>query len=101
MQSVAARSTSTHSRRAVIRLAAMPLNAKACCITRYAYRDLGNLVRCALAAGIHIGRHWGEHNAPVLCIAAEWGSVRALRALLAGGAHHSLEDARACQSKRA
>ena len=80
------------SRIAVTKLKAMSLADKTRCLAIYAQEDLGNLVRCALAAGISADTRWGEDNTPVLCIAAQYGSSRALHALLAGGASHALAD---------
>ena len=85
--------TSTHSRRAVIGIAALSPDEKTLCIANYAIGDLGNLVRCALAAGVSSDTRWCENNTPVLCIAALRGSHRALRSLLAGGANLAQADA--------
>ena len=47
--------------------------------------DLGNLVRCALEAKISVDTKRGEDygGAPMLVVAAHYGNVRALKALLA------------------
>ena len=57
--------------------------------------DLGNLVRCALEAKISVDTKRGEDygGAPMLVVAAHYGNVRALKALLAGGANLELADA--------
>ena len=80
------------SRIAVTKLKAMSLADKMRCLASYARLDLGNLVRCALTAGVSADTRWGELNEPVVNIAAEYGSTRALKALLAGGASHALAD---------
>ena len=84
--------TSTHSRRAVVRLAALPPDDKVHCLVNFVESDFGNLVRCAVAAGVSADTLWGEDKTPVLCVAAQCGSMRALRALLAGGAHPDSAD---------
>jgi len=80
------------SRIAVTKLKAMSLADKVRCLANYVLADLGNLVRCALAAGISADTRCGEDNWPVLCIAAQRGSIHAAKALLAGGASHALTD---------
>ena len=80
------------SRTAVIKLKSMTNEDKTRCLAGYAQLDLGNLVRCALAARISADTRWGERNEPVLSLAAQNGSNRALKALLAGGACHALAD---------
>ena len=84
---------SAHSRRAVVRLAAMRPDDSAYCIVKYMRNDLGNLVRCAISAGVSADTLWDEVNAPILCVAAQRGHARALKSLLAGGANHALADA--------
>ena len=86
--------TSTQSRRAVVRLAALSPDEKSFCIIHYALFDYGNLVRCAIAAGVSADTRWVEPNAPVLCLAAQAGSVSSLTALLAAGANHALACAK-------
>jgi len=78
--------SSPASRRAVVQLARLPPEMKANRLGCYARRDLGNLVRCALAAGASANARWGEDDSPVLCHAAMYGSARSLEALLTGGA---------------
>jgi len=80
------------SRTAVVKLRAMLPASQAQCIASYAQSDLPNLVRCALTAGISADVRWGEYDEPVLCIAAQEGSERALKALLDGGANVNLAD---------
>ena len=80
------------TRVAVTKLKAMALDDKARCLVHYAQLDLGNLVRCALAAGISADTRWGETNTPVLSFAAARGSSCALKALLEGGACHGLAN---------
>ena len=80
------------SRIAVTKLKAMSREDKTQAIFDYSRADLGNLVRCALAAGISADTLWGECSMPVLCIAAAHDCARALQALLAGGASRELRD---------
>ena len=84
--------SSPASRRAVVQLARLPPANKENCLLRYVAWDLGNLVRCALAAGASANARWGENDTPVLCIAAQEGSARSLKALLTGGADLRLAD---------
>jgi len=44
------------------------------------------------AQGISADTRWGVYDAPVLCLAAEKGSERALKALLDAHANHALAD---------
>ena len=80
------------TRIAVTKLKAMSLDDKTRCLVSYVQADLGNLVRCALAAGISADTRWGSTNASMLCFAAQRGSAQALKVLLAGGASHALAD---------
>jgi len=75
------------SRRAVVQLARLPPELKENRFLRYVAWDLGNLVRCALAAGASANTRFGENDTPVLSYAAECGSARSLKALLTGGAN--------------
>jgi len=84
--------TTIRSRSAVSKLRAMPLEAQMRCIVNYAQCNLPHLLRCALTAGVSPDMRWGERNTPVLCIAAECGSDRALEALLTGRANVALAD---------
>jgi len=84
--------SSPASRRAVVHLARLPPEIKENRLACYSLWDLGNLVRCALAAGASANARWGEENVPVLCLAAHKGSGRALKALLTGGADVLLVD---------
>lgn len=84
--------TSTSSRTTVERLRKLPPDAQADCIARYARRDLPNLLRCCLAAGVKADTRWGVDGIPVLCLAAGYGSTRALNALLDGCANVALAD---------
>jgi len=72
------------SRRAVVQLAALPRAAQVLRLFHYAKWDLGNLVRCALAAGASVHSCMKPADTPVLCLAAQEGSARALSALLTG-----------------
>jgi ankyrin repeat protein len=64
----------------------------------YAQSDLGNLVRCALAAGAPANTRCGESDSPVLCIAASNSAARSLKALLTGGADVRLVDRHGCSA---
>jgi len=83
---------SAPSRTAVLKLKALQSAGQALCIARYAQYDLPHLVRCALAAGVSADTRWGKHDTPVLCIATQNGSARALKALLDGRANVALAD---------
>ena len=63
------------TRIAVAKLKAMSLADKTRCFRNYAAADLGNLVRCALAAGMSADTRCEESNMSVLCIAAKKGSL--------------------------
>jgi len=84
--------TSPASRRAVRGLAALPPAVKEDQLGYYSQWDLGNLVRCALAAGAPENTRFGEDDATVLCLAASQGAARSLKALLTGGADVRLAD---------
>jgi len=84
--------SSPASRRAVGQLARLPPEIKNNSLVCYSQWDLGNLVRCALAAGTSANARCGESKTPVLCIAGLKGSGRALKALLTGGADVRLAD---------
>jgi len=84
--------SSPASRLAVVQLARRPPALKENRLFCYAQWDLGNLVRCALAAGASANARWGDNDTPVLCVAAQEGSARALKALLTGGADVRLTD---------
>jgi len=80
------------SRRAVVQFARLPPELKDNRLACFAVWDLGNLVRCALAAGASANARNGEEDMPVLCFAAQEGSACALKALLTGGADVRLSD---------
>jgi len=80
------------SRRAVVQLARLPPVLRENRLLCYADLDLGNLVRCAVAAGASANAHLGEDDAPVLCLAAQKGSARSLKALVLGGSDVRLAD---------
>jgi hypothetical protein len=79
------------SRKAVIKLKALPPAALVARLKDYVEWDLGNLARCALSAGVSADLHWGELNAPAIYHAALFGSKRVIKALLAGGANVELK----------
>jgi len=70
----------------------LPPSAKARCLALYAVLGLPHLVCCALDASVSADARWGERDTPVLCIAAQGGSERVLKALLDGGANPTLAD---------
>jgi hypothetical protein len=80
------------SRRAVRSLAALQPAIKENQLVCYVQWDLGNLVRCALAAGAPANTRFGVHHSPVLCYAAQRHAARSLKALLTGGADVRLAD---------
>jgi hypothetical protein len=80
------------SRKAVIKLKALPPAGLLARLKDYVEWDLGNLARCTLSAGASADLHWGEYNEPAIWHAARFGSKRALKALLAGGANVKLKD---------
>jgi len=80
------------SRRAVAQLARLQPARKEHRLVGFALWDLGNLVRCALAAGAPADARWGEDDTPVLGLAAQAGAARSLEALLTGGADVRLAD---------
>jgi len=84
--------TTVRSLSAVRKLRAMPPDAQTYCIAKYAQHNLPHLLRCALTAGVSPDTRWGEKDTPVLCIAAEFGSERALEALLVGRANVALAN---------
>jgi len=86
------------SRRAVAQLVRLSPEFKENRLVCYACWDLGNLVRCALAAGALANTRWGEQDSPVLCLAAQEGAVRSLKALLTGGADVRLADKSGCDA---
>jgi len=86
------RATSPASHRAVRSLAALQPATRDNQLGYYSQWDLGNLVRCALAAGAPANTRFGEHDMPVLCHAAAQGAARSLKALLTGGADARLAD---------
>ena len=84
---------SAASRYYVDKLKALPLAKKAAQLAAYSGSDCPNLIRCALAAGTPVDALFGELQWSALCAAAQEGSERALKALLAGGASVELKDA--------
>jgi hypothetical protein len=80
------------SRKAVIKLKALPPAVLVTRLKGYVEWDLGNLARCALSAGASADLRWGEYNAPAIWHASLFGSKRALKALLAGGANVELKN---------
>jgi ankyrin repeat protein len=81
------------SRTFVDMLKALPLAEMAAQLADFAFYDCPNLIRCALAAGTPVDALSGELQCSALCAAAQEGSERALKALLAGGASVKLKDA--------
>ena len=78
--------SSPASRRTVLQLARLQPAMKGNRLLCYSQWDLGNLVRCALAAGASANTSFGEDDTPVLCHTAQEGSARSIQALLTGGA---------------
>jgi len=86
------------SRRAVRSLVALQPASRDNRLACYSQSDLGNLVRCALAAGAPANTRCGESDSPVLCIAASNSAARSLKALLTGGADVRLVDRHGCSA---
>jgi len=84
--------SSPASRRTVLQLARLQPAMKGNRLLCYSQWDLGNLVRCALAAGASANARFGEYDTPVLCLTAFHGSARSLKALLTGGADVRLAE---------
>jgi hypothetical protein len=80
------------SRKAVIKLKALPPAVLVARLKDYVEWDVGNLARCALSAGASADLCWGENNAPAILHAAWFGSKRALKALLTGGGNVELKN---------
>jgi ankyrin repeat protein len=78
----------------VIKLKALPPAVLVERLKDYVEWDLGNLARCTLSAGASADLRWGEYNTPAILYAALFGSKRALKALLAGGANVKLKNDR-------
>jgi ankyrin repeat protein len=84
---------SAASRNCVDKLKELPLANKAAQLAAFSGSDCPNLIRCALAAGTPVDALSGNLQLSALCVAAQEGSERALKALLAGGASVELKDA--------
>jgi ankyrin repeat protein len=82
------------SKRTVRQLAAQPLDYNEKFLRSCTIYGLGNLVRCALEAGVSPDTTSGEEkgSAPVLVVAAHFGATPALKALLADGASKELVE---------
>jgi ankyrin repeat protein len=81
------------SRTTVDKLKALPVAERAAELAGFAFDDCPNLIRCALAAGTPVDALSSNLQLSALCVAAQEGSERALKALLAGGASVELKDA--------
>jgi ankyrin repeat protein len=79
------------SRTIVEKIKALPVADKAAELAAFAFYDCPNLIRCALAADTPVDALSGEVQWSALCAAAQEGSERALKALLAGGASVELK----------
>jgi ankyrin repeat protein len=82
------------SRRIVAELAAQPLAFRTSYLRQSARLGLGNLVRCALEAGVSPDTTSRDEtgSTPLLVLAAQYGVTRTLKALLSGGANKELAD---------
>ena len=91
-----AKPDSVASRRTVSQLAVQSLAYKESFLLSSATWGLGNLVRCALEAQVSVNTTTNDASncLPVLLVAAGYGAVPALKALLAGGASIELTDKR-------
>ena len=84
--------SSSDSARTVVQLGKLPLAARKDYLYNSILWDLPHLVRCLLQELSADTRFGGRWNETALARCAAEGSVRALRALLAGGASHALAD---------
>ena len=82
------------STRTVAQLSKLPLSTKKDYMYNSLVADLPHLVRCLVEAELSADARVGKCNGAALHVAAQCGSERALRALLAGGANHALVDER-------
>jgi ankyrin repeat protein len=82
------------SKRTVRQLAAQPVDYQKVFLAIGAFWGQGNLVRCALEAGVSPDTTTDAEtgSTPVLVAAAQQGATPALKALLAGGANKELAD---------
>ena len=86
-------SPSSHdSARTVVQLGKLPLAYRKKYLCNATIWDMANIVRCVLQEVSADVRFGGECNETALCVAAQCGSERVLRVLLAGGANHALAD---------
>jgi ankyrin repeat protein len=86
-------SDSVVSRRIVRQLSERPIQQREALLICSAVNGHGNLVRCALAAGVSPNTRTARaSHPPVLVVAAEYGNTPALKCLLAGGANIELAD---------
>ena len=77
----------------VAQLFSESLGYKNAFLTRSTFLGLGNLVRCALVAGVSPDLRTSEaRSVPLLVVASHRGATPALKALLAGGANIELAD---------
>ena len=84
--------SSSDSTRTVVQLGKLPLAARKGYLKSAAEWDLPHLVRCVLQELSADTRFGGEYNETALFRCAQYGSPRALKALLNGGANHALVD---------
>ena len=83
--------SSDASARTVVQLGKLPLATRKGYLHNAVIWDLPHLVRCVLQE-LSADARVGERGATSLCLAAIEGNVRALKALLKGGANHALAD---------
>ena len=82
------------STRSVVQLSKLSLSTKEDYLMNSLLWDLPHLVRCLIEAELSPDARVGEYNGTALHVTARNGRTRALKALLAGGANHSLVDER-------
>ena len=82
------------STRTVVQLSKLSLATKKLYMYSSAFWDLPHLVRCLIEAELSADARVGGRNGTALHVTARNECTRALRALLAGGANHSLVDER-------
>ena len=78
--------TSRASLSHVASLSRLPHDKLASQLLSCSEKNLGNLVRCLLAAGASANTRAPELRAPALCLAVQAGAEKSVKALLAGGA---------------
>ena len=82
----------------MVQLSKLPLATRKSYLLNAVIDDLANIVRCVLQEVSADARFGGASKTTALCVAAEYGSERALKVLLDGGANHALADAKGAKA---